>query len=294
MTAAKGPAEALLLETFGLHLLAYLCAATPEELDLRLVGGDALRVQAEIVLVQYLVPMAQQVATQKGAHPGLPSTLTLEPLGRFNADVGTSHGNALRIAAGGQIAEPLLGSAADEDPIKALLFRLARDAFPLLLTPADDIWGMRHLSFYQHPARSELGAALLNDSQLSRLYPDDDPGIGRRGMMYNSLGRGGSIQSALFGETVINAAWDAATMVANPPTLIDLLRAIDTNVDTIREAIGGGQPMVRALLVFTGLVTANGPIAETPWGKLRPLTEAERAVTPPTLDGSVSGTDRDG
>ncbi|MDP8931854.1 MAG: HEPN domain-containing protein [Actinomycetota bacterium] len=294
MTLAYGPTEALLAETLGLRLLTYLCAVTSQEMERRLASGDILEPAAESVLTDHLVPLAQQVASHQTANPGTPTALALHPLGNFDAETGTSVGNALRMAAGGKLAEPLVGSSADRDQVKALLFRLARDSYPLLLAPLDEPWQVPHLSLFQHPTRAELDAALAKDAELSRLYQDEDPVLGRRGAMYNSLGRGGSIQSVMFGATVISAAWNAATMVSETPLLIDLLRTIDANVDIIREAVDDRQPPVRALLVFTGLMTDGGATVETPWGTLRPLNEIERRASPPLLEGAVSGTGQDG
>jgi hypothetical protein len=291
---APRPLEALLVETFGLRLLAYLCDSGEGEMEERIEGGVSLSAPAEAVLVNYLVPLAESVAQHRMEHPGLPVAFALEPLGRFDAAVGTTVGNALRAAAGGIVPEPLPGTTADHDPVKSQLFRLGRDAYPQLLAPVEEPWHVPHLLFFHHPARVGLDKALAEDDQLSRLYPDDDPGLGRRGAIFNSLGQGHSIQSVMFGETIISAAWDAATMTTEVPSLDDLFKAIDSNVDVIRAAVDGGQPQVPALLVFTGVATAGSRVIRTPWGPLRPLGEVERRASPATLEGAVSSTDADG
>jgi hypothetical protein len=215
-------------------------------------------------------------------------------LGRFDPAVGTTAGNALRAAAGGIVPEPLRGTTADHDPVKSRLFRLARDAYPQLLAPVEEPWHDPYLSFFDHPAQVELVTVVADDEQLSRLYPNDDPGQGRRGVMFDSLGRAVPIQSVTFGETVICAAWNAATMTAEPLSLDDLFKAIDSNVDVIRAAVAGRQPQVLALLVFTGVTTAGSRAIKTPWGPLRPLGEVERRASPATLEGAVSSLGADG
>lgn len=291
---APQPEEALLVETFGLRLLAFLCGTGEEEMEQRIEGAVTLPDPSEVVLINYLVPLAETVAQQRMEHPGIPAAFGLEALGRFDPTVGTTVGNALREAAGGTVLAPVRGTRSDDDPVKASLFRLARDAYPQLLARIEEPWHMPHLLFFHHPARSELEAALAADEQLSQLYPDEDPGLGRRDVMFNSLGRGGSIQSVMFGETVISAAWDAVTMSTEAPMLDDLLEAIDSNIDVIRTAVEGGQPGVPALLVFTGVTTAESREVATPWGPLRPLREVERRAAPSMLEGAVSGTDQDG
>lgn len=289
-----GPVEALLVETIGRRLLAYLCNASREQIERRIEDGESLHPSAEAVITSYLVPLAEEVATTQAEQPGIPAAFALELLGQFDSAANTTVANALRAAAGGHVRDPTLGTSADTDPVKALLFQLARDAYPQLLAPVDEPWRMPHLNLFRHPARVELESALAADEHMSRLHHDEDPGLGRRGVMYNSLGRGGSIQSVMFGETVISAAWDAASMSIDTPTLEDLLRSIDSNVDVIREAIAGRQPQIRALLVFTGIISSEVTSVPTPWGVLRPLTDTERIASPAMLEGQVSGIDAEG
>jgi hypothetical protein len=290
---AHGPVEALLGETFGIKLLTYLCAISVEEMETRLDSGNALVPQAEAVLAE-LAAFAQIVAAQQTANPGLPAVVALQPLGQFDPASGTTVANRLRLEAGGDLLEASMGGAADDDLVKSLLFTMARDAYPMCLAPSDVRFPMSLTSLYQHPARAELDTAITEDPALSRLFPEDEVGLGHRGTVYTSLGRGSSIHTVLFGSTIVAAAWDAATMDSETPSLAELLAVVNTLVDVIREAAGGKQPGVRARLVFTGLVTANGATIETPWGPLRPLTEIERRAAPTQLEGTVSGTDPDG
>ena len=161
------------------------------------------------------------------------------------------------------------------------------------LVPLEEPWRHRHLSYYQHPLRADLQRAVHDDEQLSKMYPSDDGDFGRRGAIMNSLGRGGTIQSVLFGETLIGAAWDLALMSTLSPSLADLYEAISGSLDVLRAALAGGPTETRALLAFTGLTTA-GRSVETPWGSLRPIADHERAAAPPMLEGAVSGTDDNG
>lgn len=291
---ASGAVDALVVETFGWRLLAYLLGVGLTEIRERLEEGVPLSEAAEAVLANVLVPLAETLARERAENPGLPAAFALERLGRFDPAAGMTVGSALRAAAGGDIPDPMLGTAADSDAVKMELFRLARDAYPQLLAPVEDAWGLPRLMFFHHPGRARLDSALIEDDVLSRLYPEEDPGLGRRGVLYNSIGRGGSIQSVMFGETLISAAWDTATLVDETPSMRDLLMAIDRNVDVIRQALDGGQPHVRALLVFTGIALPDGRSVETAWGTLRPLNTVERDATPAMLEGRVSGTDHDG
>ena len=262
-------------------------------MESRLDGEQVLTPAAEAVLLTYLVPLAESVARQRATHPGLPTSFALEVLGRFDPSTGTSLGNTLRMLAGAQVVQPTPDTTTG-DKVKALLLQLARDSYPLFLAPSEGPWDFPHVALYQHPSRAELNDAVKSDRVISRLYADDDPPLGRRGYIYNSLGRGSSIQSVMFGDTVIDAAWNAARMGSATPSLEELFEQIDTNIDLIRSAISGQEIHLRALLVFTGLVMSRASAVATPWGTLRPLSEVERLVSPARLEGSVSGTDQDG
>src|SRR5450830_371483 len=194
-----GPVEALILETYGLRLLAYLCAADEQAIRNRLEGSASLTPAAENVLIGSLVPIAQQAAAQLAAQPGLPRNYSLQVLGSATADGSTSIGNALRLASGGNISIELLSSGAD-DSVKVALTRMAIDSYPLLLAPTDLYRSMPwvSVSLYQHPLRQELQAAVHSDAALARLFTEDDPGGGRQGYLQTSLGRGGSFQDVMF------------------------------------------------------------------------------------------------
>lgn len=282
-----GTTEALLLETFGLPLLCFLCATDEQTMRDRL-RGRSLPGPAEVVLLSELVPLAQRVAAQ----PEVPKMWALGVLGRPAGAGSTSIGLALRKASGGDVYPELVHSGA-EDPVKRHLTRMAIDVFPLLLAPTDGPWRMHGVSLFNHPLRQDLQTAVQADDALGRIYTADDGELGRRGYLLNSLGRGGTVQDVMFGETVITSAWDMAAMTYEQPGLIELVAQVHLNIDTVRDAISGGQPSVPAKLIFTGFTTGSREIS-TPWGTLRPLLDWERRLAPPSLEGAVSGTDEQG
>jgi Apea-like HEPN len=289
-----GAIEALLLEAYGERLLAYLCGADRHSVSRRLDEGVELSPQAEHVITRFLLPLAESVARQRADNPGLPPAFFLDALTQFDVANETSIANAIRVAAGGTLPSALTGTEADADPVKSALFRMARDAYAQLLATGDELWFMPRVSLYQHPVRRALDAAVAEDAALAALFPEDEPGLGRRGFVFNSLGTGATMQSVMFSETVIASAWDVANMTTDEPSLEDLLRAIDSNVDTIREAVAGGSPLVPARLVFTGITTDPGTEVIMPWGTLRLMSDVERRAAPASLEGAVSGTDQDG
>jgi hypothetical protein len=286
----SGASSALLGEIFGVRLLAYLCGTDHDQMAHRVEESESLPQAAEAVL-ERLIPLAEAAALQRAQNPGYPLSLALDMLGRYDAAAETTLANVIRRSAGVDLPDAALGSSADSDPVKAAAFRLARDAYPLLLVPSEEPWRRPLVPLFQHPARHELEANFLEDPTLARLFSDEDPGLGRRGMVFNNLGRGGSIQSVMLAETLIAAGWDRLSYTNGGRSLQDLLGAIDTNLDLVREALDGGEPRVPALVVFTGITTAQAGDVETPWGVLRSISDAERRVAPSMLEGEVSGTD---
>lgn len=293
-SAQLGDVEALVLETYGLPLLAYLCASDEQLMRGRLEGASDLRPAAEGVLIRQLVPLARYIAGQVAAQPGLPKSFSLEVLGRRTEDGTTSVGMALHLASGGNEDLAELVSATAHDAVKAAITEMTIDNYPLLLAPTDGFWRGPRLSLFQHPRRTDLQAALQADPVLARMFPMDDPGIGRRGVLYTSLGRGGSFQDAMFGDMVIASAWDVAVTTTYRPTLAETVDQVHKGLDTLRSAVSGGAPDVPGRVVLTGFTTRDADPIPTPWGQLRPLHAWERDLAPAILEGVVSGTDHHG
>ena len=286
-----GQAEALVLETYGPSLLAFLCACDEDTLVERLEGKGTLSDEAEGVLKD-LVPLAQQVATQMASQPGLPRSLALRVLATQVADGSTSVGLHLHLRAGGSSVD--LPVTTSDDPVKDAVRVMALDAYPLLLAPMEAYRFSPDVQMHMHPRRQGLQDAVQADPALARLFPEDDPGLGREGFLHNSLGRGFSHQDVMFGEMIIGSAWNIASRYARVPTPHDLIKWVDLGVDTLRAASLGQEAQVPALLVFTGFKTFNGEAIVTPWGPLRALTDWEREFVLPGLEGAVMGAQEDG
>lgn len=279
-----GQLEALLLESFGLHLLSFLCGVDQDEMLARLNGKLALPVAAESVLTADLAAIAQHVAAQVASQPTLPKRFSLDVLARPVGRNDESLGALLRLSARGGLPDELPPHPAG-DAIKVALRRLSVDVFPLLLAPEDPHWRMPLVSMYQHPVRQALQAAVQEDPRLRQLFTADDPGLGRSGYIYTSLGRGGSIQDVMFGELVIGSAWDSLTMTQDSPSLSDLIQQVEANVDALRSVAAGGQKAVAARLVFTGFTTSQSRSIVTPWGVVRRIHDWERRLAPPWARG---------
>jgi Apea-like HEPN len=246
---------------------------------------------AEAVL-QQLVPLAQRVAAQLATEPNYPRSFALDILGRPTLDDGRSLGVALHLAAGGDISDLLPDT--DDDLVTSTLVEMTIDSYPLLIAPADPSWPTPRVSLYRHPRRTELEAAIQGDATLAKLFPEDDPGIGRRGYFYSSLGRGGSIQNVMFGEMMVTSAWNIAEMTTGDPNLRSLVNVVRQNLKVLRRGIDNKQPVIPTRMVFTGFTTRGGETISTPWGSLRPIKTWERDHAPTSLESDVIGTQHDG
>lgn len=182
-------------------------------------------------------------------------------------------------------------SPSASDPVKAVLVRMAVDAYPLLLLPAHRGEGMgQSLSLHGHPLGGEALSALSSDEPLSRLFRRDAPTGGASGSYVSSLGTGGTTPQAVqFAEQVIQAAWSMARMTWPCPSLDQLVDTTVANVDRLRQAMGKQAASVPVKLVLTGFKLPEGRSLTTPWGQLRAIEEWEREFTPEHLDHQVSG-----
>jgi hypothetical protein len=134
-----GTSEGLLVETYGLPLLSYLCATDEDQMHRRLDETGELSPAAETVLTTHLLAIAQQVASRLTEQPNFPRTFALEFLSESTSDTGPSIGNAIRLAAGGALPENRLASI-PADEVKTFITRMAIDVYPALLVPSDLDW----------------------------------------------------------------------------------------------------------------------------------------------------------
>jgi hypothetical protein len=110
---------------------------------------------------------------------------------------------------------------------------------------------------------------------------DEDGDLGRRGYVVNSLGRGGTVQSVLFAETVLRSAWDLASMATAVPSLGSLYGALDESVDVLRRALAG-EPLDRRRLAEVALLAAVDQalhVREHTFGIGRKVSAVERGRT---------------
>jgi len=280
---------ALLADTFGMQLLAYLCVADQEAITRRLQGHGTLGQAQEEVLTELLALATRLAAT--AAADNVPVAMRLEVLGRFDQAAGTSIGNMLRLHAGGEI-----DLAMPDDPVARPLTLLLRDMFPLMLIPAErSFFRELHLSgaLWSNPHRKAFEQALLADEDLSRLFVEESEGGGWHSMVFRSTGSGGGLQLWTLPDLLLTNAWWHGQLSGDPgrDALAETLCSL---LELLRCAIRGEPCQVKALWAFHGIVLDGVDEIELPFGILRPVRDHERDLAPPSLEGHVSHTAADG
>lgn len=280
---------ALLADTFGVPLLAYLCAVDEDGILRRLEGKAQLRPAQEEVLSQ-LLAIAARLAADASAK-NLPVALRLDVLGRFDERAQTSVGNALRLHAGGDIQ-----FAAPGDAVLAPLTLLLRDVYPLMLIPRERSFIPRpHMTgaLWTSPHRKALEEAVLADPDLSRLFVEESDQSGWTSMIYRSTGSGGTVQLWSLPDLLLTNAWWLGES-DNDRSLQSLAKHLHTLTDLLRGAVRGDACTVKSLVGLTGIVFDGVEKVDLPFGVLRPIRDHERGLAPPSLEGAVSHTSADG
>jgi len=282
--------EALLIETFGFPFLEYVSATDEPTLRARLEGTVQLPAQVEQAL-EALVPIAEHVAAE-AAKSKLGSPSFHLQMFVFPSETQLGVWNELRLAAGGAL--PQVPEIAD-DELASLLLQVALVQYPSYLLPDDpsDPFPPRGFNLFRHPSQPRLVQLIGSDERLSRLFTDDDPGLGKQGFVYTSLGHGFGLQSVMLGEMLLRAGWDGARMWSSKPTFDSFCTEALNALEVVRSVAIGEPARIRALVAFTGVLPGDREIS-TPWGSLRAPTEVERQAAPASVAGAVTGTDADG
>lgn len=280
---------ALLADTFGPRLLAYLCAADDAAVASRLEGTRLLGDSQEEVLAQLLV-LARQLASNASQN-NVPVAMGLDVLGRFDEGTQTSNGNFLRLHAGGGIDIEI-----PDDPVLGPLTTLLRDAYPLTLVPLERTFFPRlnlSAALWSSPHRKAFEAGVLDDPDLSRLFVAETETGGWTSMVYRSTGSGGSLQLWSLPDILLTNAW-WSTRLTQLDQRDELAGQLALLVDLLRRASRGEPCEVAALVAFTGIVLDSVDQIQLPFGVLRPIRDHERELAPPSLEGRVSHTTADG
>ncbi|MFJ3989924.1 hypothetical protein ACIPWY_14860 [Streptomyces sp. NPDC090032] len=184
--------------------------------------------------------------------------------------------------------------SADDDPVFSALNLIARDIWPLyLISPPR---GRRGIGFFaanssvifRHPELNGLSQAFMDDSSLSKLFPDGaSDRVAPEPMMESAewvMTSGHSGTRQLLG-VLTQLLYDARLRVmleGKRLTLDDLSRALKVSLDVLRRLADGQTVEVPAVIGFSGIKLLEGQSIEFTDGTLR-------SVRPDEMDHLLSG-----
>lgn len=282
-------AEALLLEALGLPLLAFVLNESADAVAARLESGTPLSVEHEAVLADLVQALGRIPRTDPFS-----IRLSLSVLGEYNTDLKSSWATWAHTQAGGALDLP---DASDD--LTASLMVMSRDVYPLFLLPwGDEPFGLRSAEIsgplYRHPERERFEEAVMFDSSLSQLFPEENQTSGRHGTIHRSTGSGGGVQLAMLAQSVLRNGWEFATFRHASPTMRQHAEGVLEVLGLAREAIEGRDVSIPAIVGVAGLRLAGSESLDLPWGRLRVVTPADEARIPPGLAGKLGASAPDG
>lgn len=280
--AALSGAEALLLETLGIPLLACVLNESADGVAARLERGTPLSAKQEAILGELVQALGQIPRTDPFS-----LRLSLSVLGEHDAALGSSWATSAHTAAGGT-----LELADANDDLTASLMAMLRNVYPLFLLPrGDERFGRPAAEItgplYRHPERERFEAAVMSDSSLAQLFPEESEMSGHHGTIHSSTGSGGSVQLAMFAEGMLHSGWEFAALRHARPTMRQHGGGVLEVLELVRDAIEGKEVVIPAIIGVTGLRVAGDESLDLPWGLLRAVTPADEARFPPGLAGKL-------
>ncbi|MBP2705398.1 hypothetical protein JOL79_16405 [Microbispora sp. RL4-1S] len=185
------------------------------------------------------------------------------------------------------------------DDLQRSLISLALDAYPAFLLPAEPspIPLMDETSFrvtqaiYRHPEAEAFCELFLHEPALETAFQRVE-GSGHVAMVYRSTGQGGTLQLLMIPHIILNLTWRHIEDNASSPEAF-AVQAV-RELQLIRAALSGRPRSISAKFAFTGIILPPGSQFDIDGGQVRPFTEAEKRLAPPSLDGQVSSTDSSG
>ncbi|MFC0627457.1 hypothetical protein [Kribbella deserti] len=198
------------VDLVGQRCLTYLLAADEHQGKTSLTFEELLPQQLAVLdALDSILPIGNEFD-----HEILKMSAVATRLGCPAMANGSSWAVTLRAMAGAYFA-----TVTSADSLALHLLRLLRDCYALLLLPGGHpmMGAQLAASIFTNPSNREFEAAVLQDDDLNRLFPDVSEHSGHSGP-YMSPGTGGTIQLWGLSEKLINAAWCLARLDTEYPS----------------------------------------------------------------------------
>lgn len=280
-------------EDLGVRFLAFVLNCKESVITKRLEGRTNLTAAREAVLAELLSFLISLPQGDSG--PVSVRSTYLAQLAQHSPDIGSSWVTATRIDMGGTVEVPRR-----TDRLGATLMDLARDTFPMFLLPRKPpAFGVLFepslmTILFHHPRHAEFEDAVMKDSTLRLLFPDQSPESGIFGYVLRSTGHGGGLQLSMFADGVLRNAWLALSRGTAPVNLHAFAESTLEQIYLIRRAVQRKRLTIPALVGITGVRLPPGRVLTLPWGRLREITDDERDMIPSGIQGKLTTTTEDG
>ncbi|MCK4957026.1 MAG: hypothetical protein KAS49_05275 [Candidatus Cloacimonetes bacterium] len=168
--------------------------------------------------------------------------------------------NVLRKHFGGEIME-----ISTDDKILSILSKFGMQVYPLFLIKGSDTTEAFMIKtaafpsqFFENEDMQVLYSAILNDSSLKKLFPNDNENnmFNLRANYFSSLGRGGTMSLAVFPKNIIMKAFELASL-KGAVTQSSFLKSIEEVLRMIRDVADGKTIKVPVYLGFNNVDLGN-------------------------------------
>jgi hypothetical protein len=139
------------------------------------------------------------------------------------------------------------------DPLMHALSKMCIECFPVFMLPkkSNNFFPMFDIPHFSGAIGNEFCDALLNDSDISGIFPEKKDYMKSSYQIYTSTGRGGGIQICSFYRLLIENSY-TLMRIRNQFSVEDFLDSAEENLTMIRKAIRGEVFKVPIILCFKG------------------------------------------
>ncbi|MFT5421245.1 MAG: hypothetical protein ACI9D5_002000 [Candidatus Endobugula sp.] len=139
------------------------------------------------------------------------------------------------------------------DPLMQALSQICVECFPVFMLPKkrNNFGFMLIIPHFRGALKKEFCDALLNDPDISGIFPEKEDYMKNSYQIYTSTGRGGGVQICGFYRLLIENSYTLMRM-RNKFSVEDLLDSAEENLAMIRKAIRGEKFKVPIILCFKG------------------------------------------
>ena len=177
------------------------------------------------------------------------------------------------------------------DPLMQAFSKMCIECFPVFMLPKkrNNFGFMLDIPNFRGTVKKEFCDALLNDPDISGVFPEKEDYMKSSYQIYTSTGRGGGVQICGFYRLLIENSYTLMRM-RNQFGIADLLNCAEENLTMIRKAIRGEEFKVPIILCFKGAWLSSEDEIQAFNGTITSLHDGIKDIVHPRgLPSGVSG-----